>query len=165
MKKLTQFLAVCIALLCFSTEVKATHAAGAELVYEWLNGSTYRFTFKFYRDCSGLADAPTSLNFCYYNNCNQPNSIPVAATRPAFYPGTNIPNGSPVSLGLPRISDRLYGGSIPGYEEWIYIADITFPSQCDHWTIYTGVNARNNAIDNLGWQPGGKVLHVEATLE
>jgi gliding motility-associated-like protein len=163
-KKCTQFLAILLTLLCSFSDVKATHAAGAELVYTWVSGSTYRFTFKFYRDCAGAASEPTTLYFCYYNSCGQSTPLSVLSNKPAFYPGTNIPNGTPVSLGCPGFPTFCAGGDIPGYEEWIYWADITFPTQCDYWTIYTSVNARNNAIDNLGNNPGGKVLRVDATL-
>ncbi|MBL7717584.1 MAG: hypothetical protein JNL72_02010, partial [Flavipsychrobacter sp.] len=171
MRKLSHLFAALLTLLSFGQEAKATHAAGAELVYTWITGSTYRFTFKFYRDCSGAATAPlgvnqntaTGLRFCYYNSCNNVTGD-VGAVRPALYPGTNVPNGTPVSLGCPGFPTVCDGGTIPGYEEWIYEADITFPSQCDHWTVYTSVNARNNSIDNLGQNPGSKVLRVDATL-
>jgi gliding motility-associated-like protein len=163
MSKIARYLVILVALLNIGTEAKATHAAGAELVYTWVSGSTYHFTFKFYRDCAGSASEPTTLTFCYFNSCNgttgQVNSI-----KPQFYPGTNTPNGSPVSLGCPGYPTFCTGGTIPGYQEWIYEADITFPSQCNFWTVYTSVNARNNAIDNLGAGPGGLTLRVNATL-
>jgi gliding motility-associated-like protein len=165
MRRISHFLIALTALLGMSREAKATHAAGAELVYTWVAGNTYHFTFKFYRDCSGAATAPTQLNFCYYNSCGQTTPLSVASTRPQFYPGTTIPNGTPVSLGCPGFPTFCNGGTIPGYEEWVYEADITFPSQCNYWTIFTGVNARNNAIDNLGGGPGNYVLQVQATLD
>ena len=134
MKKCTQFLLVCLTLLCFSSEVKATHAAGGELVYEWLSGSTYRFYFKFYKDCApGTATEPASLPFCYYNSCNSTTGQ-VTAFKMTTLPG-NLPNGQPVSLGCPGFPTTCDNGALPGYREWWYSADITFPTQCNFWTI------------------------------
>jgi gliding motility-associated-like protein len=170
MSKIARYLVILLALLGMGNVAKATHAAGAELVYTWVSGNTYHFTFKFYRDCNGAATAPlgavqtpNGLYVCYYNSCGQTNSVQVPLDRPTFYPGTNIPNGTPVSLGCPGFPTQCNGGSIPGYEEWIYEADITFPSACNFWTIYTSVNARNNAINNMA-NPGSQVLRVNATL-
>jgi gliding motility-associated-like protein len=165
MRKAGLFLLFLIAsVLCLNSEVKATHAAGGELVYEWLSGSTYRFYFKFYKDCApGTAAEPSSLPFCYYNSCNNTQGQ-VTATKMTILPG-NLPNGQPVSLGCPGFPTTCDNGALPGYREWVYSADITFPSQCNFWTIYCGVNARNNAIDNLGANPGSYTLFLQTTLD
>ncbi|HYD21839.1 MAG TPA: gliding motility-associated C-terminal domain-containing protein [Flavipsychrobacter sp.] len=163
-KKCTQFLLVCLTLLFSFSESRATHAAGGELVYQWLSGSTYRFYFKFYKDCApGSASEPASLPFCYYNSCNSTTGN-VTAPKMSMLPG-NLPNGQPVSLGCPGFPTTCDGGALPGYREWWYSADITFPSQCNFWTIYCGINARNTAIDNLGPGPGSYTLFVKATLD
>jgi len=53
-----------------STNLYATHAAGGELIYELVPNTTnqYKFTFKFYRDCSGVVE-PASFTMCYNNTC------------------------------------------------------------------------------------------------
>ncbi len=170
MSKIARYLVILLALAGFAGDVKASHAAGAELTYTWVSGSTYHFTFKFYRDCNpGSAGAPAGWNgsngqrFCYFNSCDGTTGF-VGAIRPAFYPGTNTPNGSPVSLGCPGFPTTCNGGGLPGYQEWVYENDITFPTQCNAWTVYTSVNARNAAINNLGDNPDTYTLRVEATL-
>src|SRR5690606_31901964 len=63
----------------------------------------------------------------------------------------------------PGYPTRCAFGTLPGYREWVYAAEVTLPSRCHTWRFYTGVNARNNAINNLV-NPGGRVLWLEATL-
>lgn len=170
MSKIARYLVLLLAFLKIGTEARATHAAGAELVYTWVSGNTYHFTFKFYRDCeTGNAPEPTTLYLGGYNTCNGdivgcPPDQPMS--KPAFYEGTQIPNGSLVGVGCPGYSTWCTDPSstLPGYQEWHYYKDITLPSQCNNWILYTSVNARNGAIENLGNNPGGQTLRVEAKI-
>src|SRR5438105_15702246 len=77
MKKLQLFLLVLLSLtLCTLTpmKVKASHGGGGELIYQWISDSTYRFFFKFYRDCTGIgAGGPWQL-------CATPSASCVNAT-------------------------------------------------------------------------------------
>lgn len=136
----------------------ASHAAGAELIYEWVQDSTYRITFKFYRDCTGI-NSPTSVTLCYSNTCG---SIPkTKILQPvAFLPDGRV-NGSSVSPGCSGFpttcEDRT--SNIPGYQEWWYSGLVTLDRQCSTWTFSTYVSARNNSM-NIG---SGN-LYVEATL-
>jgi hypothetical protein len=54
MKKIVTIVLLFTSFLFKSNELKASHAAGGELVYTLVNAATntYKFTFKFYRDCS-----------------------------------------------------------------------------------------------------------------
>jgi hypothetical protein len=38
----------------------ATHAAGADIAYQWISGNTYQVTCTFYRDCGGV-NAPNTV--------------------------------------------------------------------------------------------------------
>ncbi|MEI8278989.1 MAG: gliding motility-associated C-terminal domain-containing protein [Bacteroidota bacterium] len=171
MKRFTLFLFVCFSLF-FSVlspnKAKASHAAGGEIIYEWVSDSTYRVYFKFYRDCSGI-DVPATVTLCYDNY-----SSTISATNPQFSNSvvmTKIttlpdghPNGWPVSLGCPSYPTTCSGGTIPGYREWWYTALVTLPSRANYWRFYTGINARNAAITNLV-NPGAQILYVEATFD
>lgn len=114
----------------------ASHAAGGELLYEWVSGSTYKLIFKFYRDCSGISE-PASQQVCYFNSCN---STTGTVTLQKI---TSV--GNPVLV--PCIGSQLQttcnGGSIPGYLEWIYEGTVTLPTQCDFWTFRLAISARN----------------------
>ncbi len=161
MRKFFLSIVSCITLLLLlPRQAKATHAAGGELIYEWVSDSTYRFYFKFYRDCQGVTE-PGSQQLVGYNSCDG-NHICIQMNKLATLPDGS-PNGSEVSPGCPGYPTICDGGTLPGYREWWYSASVTLPTRCDSWTFYTGVSARNNAIGNLD-NPGGQVLYVEAKL-
>ena len=162
MKRVALFFVFLFTLLNVSSEVKASHAAGGEIVYQWLSGSTYRVILKFYRDCTGIP-AMTSQQICAYNPCTQ-QTLQGNAVPPQYYPGTTILNGSPVSLGCPGYGTTCNGGTLPGYQEWWYIYDFTLPTQCNAWKFYTGINARNDDIQNLGLSPE-QTMFIYATLD
>lgn len=151
MKKLHVLLLALISLMVTSSKVLASHAAGGEITYEWISGSTYKIIFKFYRDCSGISE-PTSQDCCYYNTCTGGVNTVVLNKAPA-------PNGLEVSTGCPGFSSTCGNGSNPGYREWIYTNTVTLPSQCDFWNFYVSISARNPQ-DNIN---GGN-LYVETSL-
>lgn len=140
---------LCSPLLC-----RADHAAGGELTYEWVSDSTYRFYFKFYRDCSGVV-APANVRMCMFNTCGYNSSI-------LLLPVTNLPdgpNGHVITQTCPNVTTRCSGGNFPGYQEWWYSATLRLPARCNYWTFYTVVDNRNNS-NNVAWGN----LYVEATL-
>jgi gliding motility-associated-like protein len=152
---------VSLTLLFFAPkQAKATHAAGGELIYEWVSDSTYRFYLKFYRDCQGI-DAPPNQLICGYNTCDG-YTLSATMQRLVTLPDGS-PNGSEVSPGCPGYPTVCAGGTLPGYREWWYSTTFTLPSRCDSWTFYIGINARNNAIGNLT-NPGSQTLYIEAKL-
>lgn len=160
-----RILTALVLLLCLfgSNQVKATHAAGAELIYELVAGTTnqYKFTYKFYRDCAGAATAPTSVTMCYSNNCGTNGSIVLAGV--GTLPG-GTPNGTPVGTGCPGFPTTCSGGTLPGYQEWWYSNTLTLATTCSLWKFSVTINARNNAILNLV-APGGQSLYVEAIFD
>lgn len=135
-------------LLSFNSfEAKASHAAGGELLYEWVSDSTYRFYFKFYRDCSGV-NRPFNATLCWQNPCASTSgseNMPVMT----LLPGGGA-NGQQVSTGCANQKSRCdsAGSNIPGYEEWWYSTTFTLPSACTNWTFSVTIAARN-ASDNL----------------
>jgi len=144
-----------------SNRASATHAAGAELLYEWVSDSTYRFYWKFYRDCDGTTE-PTSQTMCYYNSCNGQTYQATLNKIIGALPGGGT-NGQEVVTGCPQYPTTCTNGSLPGYREWWYTADVTLPSRCNFWTFYCTLNARNNSITNLD-NPGAQSIYVETTL-
>lgn len=141
------------------SKAKASHAAGGELIYEWVSDSTYRFYFKFYRDCSGAQESNTQgLN--YVNTCTN-QSYNATMTKLSTLPG-GVTNGSPVSPGCPAFPTRCLSStsSIPGYREWWYTVQITLPARCSSWRFSTSVSARNPCMNLVG----SLTFYIEATL-
>ncbi len=70
MRKLILYAAVSlvVALFAMPQKASASHGAGAEIIYEWVSDSTYRFLFKFYRDCTGIEEDST-IPLCIYEPC------------------------------------------------------------------------------------------------
>lgn len=164
MKKLPQILLVTLLVIFAKSEHSfASHAAGGELVYEWLSDSTYRFYFKFYRDCSG-APEPGIVSLCYRNTCtNQSGSFTMS--KLSTLPG-GASNGEQVTTGCANNKNKCdsAASAIPGYREWWYSRDFTLPSRCANWKFFTIVIVRNPSANlaNVGSQP--PPFYVEATL-
>ncbi len=156
------FLLLCC-LFFYSRVLYATHAAGGELLYELISGATdtYRFTFKFYRDCGpGSVNAPDSVRMCYVNQCGaQAQWIMLRKVQGALPDGR--PNGTPVGTGCIAFPTTCAGGTLPGYQEWWYTADLTLTQACDNWRFWISIAARNHAISNLS-NPGNQNIYIEA---
>lgn len=149
---------VTLFIIPFSKESRASHAAGGELIYEWVSDSTYRFIFKFYRDCGGAGE-PFRVQMCYSNGCNS-QSGQIWLNKMTSIP--NGTNGQQVSTGCANTKSKCdsVGSTIPGYREWWYSNTLTLPSRCSTWRFYSYVNARNPS-QNL---QGTGVFYAEATL-
>jgi len=136
----------------------ATHAAGGELTYEWLGDSTYRFYFRYFRDCSGASEESVQT-MCYFNSCGT-QSGSLTLTKMQQTPEGTV-NGAEVSPGCPAYPTRCNGGgaNLPGYREWWYTGVYTLPERCNYWTFYVVVSNRNTSTNiNTG------NLYIEATL-
>ncbi len=158
MKRYLQLSFVCILLLIFSIPGRADHGGGAELTYEWLHDSTYRFYFRFYRDCSGVI-APPNFELCFTNSCG------LAPRTVYMSKAPHADNGRPIDEGCPGYPTRCETNNsiLPGYQNWLYTATVTLPTQCDEWTFYVSVWARNPAT-NINSNVNDQDLYVEAKL-
>ncbi len=139
-------------------QVRADHGGGAELTYEWVRDSTYRFYFRFYRDCNG-APAPPSFDLCYTNSCG-------LTPRRAMLSKAGTPeNGQLIDPGCPGYPNRCINNnsSLPGYQSWLYTTELTLPARCDEWRFYVSVWARNPA-GNINSNVNDQDLYIEARL-
>ena len=157
-----------ISFLCVHTErLYATHAAGADLTYRYIqttgNGDIYEVTATFYRDCSGI-----SL---------QGNTLPIVITSPSC--------GYSDTISIPRIANTGQEITFPcstaqskctnpnsttlGFQKWVHRGNITLPFDCNDWRLSYRVQARNCAITTMQ-QPNNcpqfstTAIYVEATL-
>ena len=157
-------LILCLSFVMPANKVRASHAAGAELLYQWLHDSTYQIFYRFYRDCSGIAE-PTNISVCVYNSCTSwYTSLTLNKITSLVPPG--VANGSQIESGCANIQTTCStpAGQYPGYTQWWYTANITLPSQCDHWTFATSINARSGSITNLT-NPSNQNLQSITTLD
>jgi gliding motility-associated-like protein len=157
MKNLFLVLAL-VASFLIPNSSKASHAAGGELVYEWVTGNTFRFTLKFYRDCTGINEPP-NFGICYKDGCSNTVYHDTLGKVQFTLPGGGA-NGAPVSTGCSADTKCTNVNSvIPGFREWWYQNDITLPAQCNNWTFWVSESARNT-VNNL---TGGN-LYISAFL-
>lgn len=157
----TRIILLILIIIACRTEVKANHAAGGEISYEWISDSTYRIYFKFYRDCTG-PDAPTTVPLCYRNTCNSLGGT-VTLSRILKLPDSTV-NGLPVTLGCPGTGTKCTNTTsvVPGYTEWWYTNTITLPSRCNFWRFSTYISARNASVNLVN--AASTNFYAEATL-
>lgn len=145
----------------------ASHAAGGELMYKWVSGSTYDLYMKFYRDCAGISE-PNTFTVCYNNICNSFQGTvtltKISGNLPPAACGSGT-NGGNVVNGCPQYPTTCEdpAATLPGYQEFWYTARVTLPMQCNFWRFATSESARNAAVTNLT-NPSAADLYVEATL-
>jgi len=165
MKKNILLILMVLGFVSVSKPIFASHAAGAELLYELVPGTTntYKFIYKFYRSCGPgvTASAPTSVLMCINSSCGTSTSLTL--NNYGLLP-SGQPNGTPVGSGCPGFPSNCAGGTLPGFEEWWYTANYTIPNLCSLWRFSVTVNARNNAILNL-FNPATQSLYVEALFD
>ncbi len=169
-RRLLLFLSFLMTMFFTQKEVTATHASGAEIVYEHLGGRTYRFFFKFYRDCSlnpitgnpATAQEPNTVDLCFYNSCTNTSYTKLMTKWTGALPPYGGQNGSLVTRGCSNALTDCESPSspVPGYEEWWYSCIETLPAKCNSWKFAAWVNARNPSNNIVGG-----LLYVETTFD
>lgn len=136
-----------------STKVNASHLSAAEFHFEHVSGNDYVVSLYVYRDCNGI-NVPNSVSVSMESvSCNINNNITLAMT-----------SGPTVVTTIPGSQTTCLGGSIQGYEEYIYSDTITFPAQCTDWHFSWSSCCRNGAITNLV-NPAAASMYVESTFD
>lgn len=133
--------------------VSATHAMGGELIYKWITGNTYEFTYSFYRDCFGI-NAPPEVQLISY---------PFGCGDSAVYPLTLL-SVEAISSVCNGYQTFCFGGYYFGYERYTYFGTVTLPFTCEDWKFSVTESARNTAITNLE-NAGFYGLYVESKLD
>ncbi|MFN5400790.1 MAG: hypothetical protein ACK5AS_01575, partial [Bacteroidota bacterium] len=146
--------------LLIPVKSSATHAAGADIAYEWVSGNTYKVTCTFYRDCGGVA-APntvtlrvrsTQLNVSFIQTLQRLN-----------------PTGQEITFSCTGITN-CSGGTQTGIQRYVYQGNVTLPGPATDWKFSYQVCCRNCSIttillpqpcDNNISEPQ---IYVEATL-
>src|SRR4030095_16597855 len=116
----------------------ATHAAGADISYEWVGGNNYFVVCSFYRDCMGI-NAPLDLPL---DVTSQSCSYQQTFTMELDYSS----QGMSILNYCSTAQSTCDGGSLTGYEVYHYTAMIVLPFNCSDWILGTYISARNDAI-------------------
>lgn len=137
MKKTALILLLLLAAIVHPEKIFASHAAGGEIVYEWIAGSTYRFFFTLYRDCSGIAE-PDTVQLCFTDPCNTNLNFTAQALKVTGQNGTV----QPLCPGYKTQCDTTTSIT-PGFKKWVYSAVVTLPAQCSSWKVGAYIDTRN----------------------
>ncbi|HNP50144.1 MAG TPA: hypothetical protein PKL85_14965, partial [Bacteroidia bacterium] len=134
-------------------DVKASHAMGADITYEYVGPNQYLVTMSFYRDCSGIP-APAFMDIqlnssCFPTSTVNLNPLPTSPTQ--------------ISPVCPTEASTCNGGLYTGIEEWIYQGVVTLPGPCADWRFSHGESARNSAITTITGA-GSDILYVYSQL-
>lgn len=148
---LSLFLTI-IGFFTFQFEAEASHIAGGYISYECTgNPNEYLIRVTLYRDCSGIELDPPQLEFsndCGLTNPSNDNCqiIPFLPADPCFImPFVSSEEVSQLcDEAIPNSTCN--GGSLPGYEEYIYETTVTLPP-CDSWTVSYSFCCRNPATN------------------
>lgn len=153
MKTFYHFVRILFLVSFLHTSLKASHVSGGDLTYVCIGPNQYEITFKMYRDCSGIT-VPTTIPVTFTNTCSLTNPATVNLTlrnpsTGAVCSGSPTPCATEVSQLCPSQvpNSTCNGGSLPGMQEYIYKGTVTFPGQCNSWTIAHQGNARNNSVN------------------
>jgi Ig-like domain CHU_C associated/Secretion system C-terminal sorting domain len=141
-----------ITFCAFSTSARASHLLGGDLTYEHISGNTYRFTFKFYRDCAGIT--PSTTMTAYIDGCgNTQQTVPLTQ-----YAVTEVQTTCPTG------TTNCTGGTSPGLQEYTYTGFYTFPSVCNAWKVSMTEASRNLGINTIP-MPSTPDFYIEMTID
>lgn len=146
--------------------IAAGPAAGGEIIYQYINDSTYRFYFRYQRACSDIPE-PDKVSLCYRNTCTFIWNTAIM-DRAVFSPW-NTPNGQEVFKSCPGNPSICTSPSsiVEMYRDWWYTAIVTIPEQCNKWIFSVNIDERDrDSLTNLAILPPFEHnLYIEATLD
>ena len=126
-------------LILFNVDLRASHAMGGELTYKWLDSTSVEFTFRFYRDCYGIA-APSSVTV------NGASAICGDSTSFVL----NLDTFKVVPNVCPNVTTTCSGGVYQGMEEYYYSGVVNVAQlACPDWEFTYILCCRNDAITTL----------------
>lgn len=140
--------------------------AGGEIMFQYINDSTYRFYYHFQRACSGIPE-PEQVSLCYRNTCNLIWSTSVM-TRADFSP-LNTAMGQEVVKSCPGIPTRCtsLSATTDMYRDWWYTSVVTLNQPCNKWIFSVNMDERDrDSLTNLVILPPFEHnLYTEVTLD
>lgn len=140
LKNLKVLFAIIITLLSFNAY--SSHVAGGYIQLE-CTGTPGQYTLRLvlYRDCSGIG-APSSPSISLTNNCGGVSNFTAYLNQVSSQEVSQV-------CAAQINNTECNGGSLPGYEEYIYEATINL-ADCDTWTASYSLCCRNNVVNVSG---------------
>lgn len=126
----------------FNNEAKATHVAGGyiQLICTGTPGQ-YIVRLTLYRDCSGIPLSTGNKQIRFRNSCGHSDVYAYAQFQ-------SFEEVSQVCVA-DQNNTRCSGGTIPGFQEYIFEATVNL-SSCDSWTASYSLAARNTITNVTG---------------
>ncbi len=122
-------------------KIFASHAAGADLTYEYIGNNQYIVTYTLYRDCGGI-DAPTTKVVEYGSvSCG----IASSTITLNQIPGT----GQEITPTCSTAVSTCNGGTATGIQKFVYQDTLTLAAGCADWHFSSAECCRNNTITTL----------------
>ncbi len=138
---------------------------GADLRYEYVNDSTYRFYYRMYQECSAFPEA-NFVSMCYRNTTCGGIWYTQFLYKLPFTPDGR-PNGQMVDVGCAGQPNSCTDPSstLKMYREWWYGEEVTVNQPCDRW-IFSVNRERDDPGTNLAVLPPLDYnLYVEVTID
>ena len=158
MNSLKLYIGLVFAFFFVSNQAFATHIAGGNISYTCTgNPNEFLITLTLYRDCGGIG-APANPSISFDNTCGLADPANLTLALTAILPGSTaeVSQLCPSSL----LTSTCNGGTLPGIEQYVYTALVTFPAPCDSWSMTYNVCDRNTTT-NLS---GTNCFNIIATL-
>jgi len=167
MKKILFIVAILFASFLSSQKTYAiAYGAGGEIMYQYINDSTYRFYYKFMRACTGIGEN-NEFSLCYRNTCSNVWFTKILSKSLLTPWGT--PNGQMVDPGCADQPNACTNPSstLEMYREWWYTGIVVLTEPCDDWAFSVNITERDRTfLTNLAIMPISQHnLYVEATLK
>lgn len=144
----------CLLLVFMSFSNMLQAVSGAEIYYEYLGTNHYKVTLQVYRGCTEAALPTTqTVNFSSIS-CNN-----------SFTASMNLEQSYEVSgLGASQIGNSTCnGGTLPGFELYVYTDTLIFPQTCSDWVIAWTDCCRNPDFTNVATV--GSVIYIAAHVD
>src|SRR5438874_1335700 len=128
MKKYYSFLFAVVMLMSVNKKSFATHAAALDLSYACYGNNLYQFVVTFYRDCHGIQAPQTLKLYLSSVSCNFLDTDSYIMQKVYTTQGTD--SISHLAGLCPDESSECVGGNYQGYEQYIYVVNVTLPMTC-----------------------------------
>lgn len=160
-------LVIALQMLCNKFANAIAPAAGGELIYQYINDTTYRFYYKYYRACSGIGE-PLQVSMCYRNTTCGGIWYTERLDKAVITPDRR-PNGQMVdSGGCAGLTNSCTDPNSTNemYRAWWYTGVVRV-QPCNKWIFSVNINARDyTTVTNLSiLSLVEHNLYVEATLD
>ncbi len=135
-------------------KANASHLTAIDLYYTHIQGDSFKFVLKLYRDCEGVDLGTAAFIELSSVNCGFDQEIQL-----------NIDSSREVSQLCPSqiINSSCNSGNLPGVQEFTYSLIYELPQGCSDWILSYQDCARNAMITNID-NPGNSCMYVEAML-